>query len=92
VGHLKVRGHLSEAMQIAAICHTEMAEQFVVLWAAVSFTAESVVERSHTEAFWVYVVDKLVTEFQKQQEWRSCLEKSDMRVCDLILGPPSGRV
>jgi hypothetical protein len=44
------------------------------------------------EAFRVDVVDELVTKFQRQQEQCSRLEKSGARVCDLILGPPSGRV
>jgi hypothetical protein len=35
-------------------------------------------------------VDELVTEFRKHEERQSCLEKPGMRVCDLIIGPPSG--
>jgi hypothetical protein len=38
------------------------------------------------------VVDKLAIEFQKQEKWCSRLEKSDARVCDMILGPPFGRI
>jgi hypothetical protein len=36
-------------------------------------------------------VDKLVAEFQKQEERSSRLEWSGARVCDLLLGPPSSR-
>jgi hypothetical protein len=43
-----------------------MAEQFAMLRAAVSSTAESVLEHSPTKAFRVFVVDELATEFQKQ--------------------------
>jgi hypothetical protein len=75
-----VRGHLSEGTQIAAICHSEMAEQLTVLQVAVSFAAESMLGRSPTEAFWVDIADELVTEFQKQEEERSRLHKSGARV------------
>jgi hypothetical protein len=61
-----VRGHLSEGMQIAAIRQTEMDEQFAMLRVAVPSTAESVLGRSPTEAFRVFIVDELVTDFQKQ--------------------------
>jgi predicted naringenin-chalcone synthase len=50
-----------------------------------------VLKRSPTEAFQVDVVDDLLAEFQKEER-RSCLEKSDTRVCDRILGLPFGRV
>jgi hypothetical protein len=57
----------------------------------VSSTVEFVLERSPTEALQVEVVDELVDKFEKQEERRSRLEKTSVRVCDLILGPPSGR-
>jgi hypothetical protein len=91
VGPSKLRGHLSERMCIAAVRHTKMAEQFTMLWAAVSSTVESVLRRLPTGAFWVDVVDELVTEFWKQEERCSHLEKSGVMVCDLILGLPSSQ-
>jgi hypothetical protein len=39
----------------------------------------------------VAVVEQLVTKFWKQEEWRSCLERPSTRVCDLLIGLPSGR-
>jgi hypothetical protein len=57
----------------------------------VSSAVEFVLERSPTEALQVEVVDELVDKFEKQEERRSRLEKTSVRVCDLILGPPSGR-
>jgi hypothetical protein len=41
------------------------------------------------ETFWVEVVDELVAEFRKKEDRWLHLEKPDVRVCDLILGPPS---
>jgi hypothetical protein len=43
------------------------------------------------ETFQVEVVDELVAEFQKEEEWRSRLERPGMRIYDLPIGPPSGR-
>jgi hypothetical protein len=57
----------------------------------VSSAVEFVLEHSPTEALRVEVVDELVDKFEKQEERRSRLEKTSVRVCDLILGPPSGR-
>jgi hypothetical protein len=37
-------------------------------------------------------VGELVIEFRTHEDRRSRLEKSDMRVCDLILGSPFDRV
>jgi hypothetical protein len=66
-----------------------MVEQFAVLRAAMSFTVEWVLGRSSTDAFYIDVVDELVAEFRKQEERCLRLKKSGIRVCDLILGPPS---
>jgi hypothetical protein len=38
----QVKHHLSEGMQLATLCHTEMAEELTVFQAAVSSTVESV--------------------------------------------------
>jgi hypothetical protein len=55
-------------------------------------TTQFILWRSPTEALRVDVVDELVAKFQRQEE--RCLhpEKSNKRVCDLILRPPSGWV
>jgi hypothetical protein len=37
------------------------------------------------------VVDELIVEFRWQEEWQSRLERPSASICDLILGPPSGR-
>jgi hypothetical protein len=63
-----------------------------VLWAVVSSATWSILERSLIEAFRVEVVDELLTEFWEQEVRRLHLKKSGMRVCDLILGPPSSWV
>jgi hypothetical protein len=63
VGPLRVKSHLSEGMQIATICHVEMAEKVAALRAAVSSAAEFMLGRSPTKAFKVEVVDKLAAEF-----------------------------
>jgi hypothetical protein len=47
--------------------------------------------RSPNETFWVEVLGKLVAKFRKQEEWCLCLERPQMRVCDLLLGPPFDR-
>jgi hypothetical protein len=78
-------------MRIAALCHTEMAEELAVLRATASSTAEFTLGRSHNEAFQVEIVDEVVAEFRRQVEWRSCLKMLGVRVCDLILRPPSSR-
>jgi hypothetical protein len=52
----------------------------------VSSAAESVLERSPDETFWVEVVGKLVAEFLRLQEQCSRLERPDMRIYDLLLG------
>jgi hypothetical protein len=79
-------------MWIAVVRHTEMAEELTVHWAAVSSTTQFVLRHSPTEAFWVDVMDELVTEFWKKDERRSHLEKSGARVSDMNLGLPSNRV
>jgi hypothetical protein len=68
VGPMRVRAHPSKGLWIVVNLHTEKAKQFVVLWAAISSVAASVLERSPTEAFRVNVVDELFAEIQKQEE------------------------
>jgi hypothetical protein len=50
-------------MWIVVIRYTKMVEQFAMLQAAVSSATEFVPGCSPTEAFWVDIVDGLVTEF-----------------------------
>jgi hypothetical protein len=45
---------------------------------------------SPNEDFRVEVVDELLIEFQERVEWHLRLETSGMRICDMILRPPSG--
>jgi hypothetical protein len=45
-----------------------------------------------TDAFGMDVVEEMLIEFQEQEERRSRLEKSGVRIRDLILGPSSSRV
>jgi hypothetical protein len=67
-------------MWITALCHSEMAKQLAVHWAAMSSTAEFMLRRLLTEAFQVEVVEEQVAEFQKQEKRCSCLERPGMRV------------
>jgi hypothetical protein len=57
----------------------------------VSSAAQSVLGRSPTEAFQADVVGEMLVEFRKKEEWYLCLENSDWRVCNLILGSPDDR-
>jgi hypothetical protein len=78
-------------MQIAALGHNEMAGELATLLAAVSSAAGFMLGHSTNKIFRVGVVDELIAKFQKQEERRTCLERSSARVYDLFLGPPSGR-
>jgi hypothetical protein len=51
VGPLKLRGHLSNWMRIAAACHTEMVEQLTALQAVMSSAAQSMLGHSPTKPF-----------------------------------------
>jgi hypothetical protein len=53
---------------------------------------DSVLGRSPNDTFHVEVLDELPAEFHKLEERHSWLEWSAVRICDLLLGPPSGRV
>jgi hypothetical protein len=55
----------AEGMQVAALCHTEMARELVVLRAVMSSAVESVLGRSPDETFRVKVVGKLVAELMR---------------------------
>jgi hypothetical protein len=69
-----------------------MAGQFATLQVLVSFTAQSMLGRSPTEAFRLDVLEEMLTEFQEQAEQRHRLKSSGIRICDLILELPSGQV
>jgi hypothetical protein len=68
IGSPRVRNHLLEGMQVASLCHTEMAGELAALQAAVSSDAELVLRRSLDESFRVEVIDKLVAKFQRLEE------------------------
>jgi hypothetical protein len=57
----------------------------------VSFVVESVLGHSPDETFQVEVVGELVTEFYRLEELCSRLERSGVRICDLLLGLPLGQ-
>jgi hypothetical protein len=71
VGPPFVRNHLLEWMQIAALHHNMMAGELAALRTAVYSTVEFTLGRSPNETFWVEVVDELVAEFWKLEEWCS---------------------
>jgi hypothetical protein len=68
-----------------------MAWDLTTLRAVVSFVVESVLGHSPDETFQVEVVGELVTEFYRLEELCSRLERSGVRICDLLLGLPLGQ-
>jgi hypothetical protein len=91
VGPMWVRHHLFEGMLLTALRHTEMAGELASLWAAVSSVVESVLGGSPNDTFHMEVVGELAAEFLKLEERHSWLERSAVRICDLLLGLPPGR-
>jgi hypothetical protein len=73
-----------------ALRHTKMVGELATLFAAVSSAVESVLGRSPSDTFRVGVVAELSAEFHKMEEQRSWLDRPIVRMCDLLLGPPSG--
>jgi hypothetical protein len=65
VGPPMVRGHLSEEMQSAIVCHTDMARILAMLRAVVSSTMQYVLGHLRGEAFRVEVVDEMLPEFEE---------------------------
>jgi hypothetical protein len=55
--------HLSEGMQLAALCHTEIVREHASFWVAVSSTTESVLGHSPSNTAHAAVVGELVVEF-----------------------------
>jgi hypothetical protein len=90
-GPPRVRNHLCEGMQLAALSHTEMARELATLRAVVSSAAESAFGHSPDEVFHMDVVGELAAEFQKMGEQRSRLEQPTVRICNLLLGPSPSR-
>jgi hypothetical protein len=82
---------MSEGMQITALRHVEIAEEHASLRAVVSSAVEFTLGHSPNDAFQLEFVDKLIAEFQKQEERRSRLERPGARVSDLILRSPYGQ-
>jgi hypothetical protein len=66
-----VRNHLLEGMRIATLYHTEMVRELVVLRATVSSAVEFVLRRSPNKTLRVEIVDEMIAEFCRQEEWRS---------------------
>jgi hypothetical protein len=52
---------------------------------------ESVLGGSPNDTFHMEVVGELAAEFLKLEERHSWLERSAVRICDLLLGLPPGR-
>jgi hypothetical protein len=91
IGPPQARHHLSDGKHLAALHHTEMAEELVVPQVVVSSTVELVLGHSPSDNFHVEVVGELAIEFQKMEERRSWLERPATRICDLLHGTPSSR-
>jgi hypothetical protein len=75
-------------MWSAAIHHIEMAGELVALRATVTSATELVLGRPPDETVWVEITDELVAQFQKLEDQYSWLEWPDVRIYDLLLGPP----
>jgi hypothetical protein len=86
-----MRHHLTEAMRLAALRHTEIVGELATHRAAVSTVMESVLGHSPSETFCVEVVSELAIEFQKMEYRCSQLERPVVRIYDLFLGPPPSR-
>jgi hypothetical protein len=79
-------------MRLPTLRHTKMAGELAAFRAVVSSATESVLERSPGDTTCAKVVGELVTDFQKEEVRRSRLEQPTVGICDLLLGPPPGRV
>jgi hypothetical protein len=82
---------MSEEMWIAALYHTEMAQELAALWTTVSSIVEFKLGCSPDETIQVEVVDELVAKFQKPEERCSWLERPGARIYDLLLVPLSNQ-
>jgi hypothetical protein len=83
--------HLSEGMRLAALRHTDMAEELATFLVVVSSTAELVLGRSPNKTAHPKVVSELATKFQNVEGHRSELKWHAARICDLLLGPQPDR-
>jgi hypothetical protein len=68
IGPPRVRHHLSEVMRLAALHHTSMVGELVVLWAVVSTAADSVLGSSPSDTFRFKVVREMAAKFQKMED------------------------
>jgi hypothetical protein len=75
-------------MRATALRHTGVVEEFTMLQATVSTTAELVLGRSLDETSRVEIMNELIAKFQKLEELCSRLEGHGKRICRLLLGPP----
>jgi hypothetical protein len=88
LGPLVVKRPLTARMRATALRHTGVVEEFTMLQAAVSTTAELVLGRSLDETSRVEIMNELTAKFQKLEELCSRLEGHGKRICRLLLGPP----
>jgi hypothetical protein len=78
-------------MWITALYHTEMIEELATLRAVMSSAAELALGCLPNETFRVEVVGELVAKFWRLEDQRSWLERPSVRICDLVVGPPSNQ-
>jgi hypothetical protein len=79
-------------MWLVALHHTEMVGELAALRATEATATESVLGRSPSDTFHIEVVSELSIEFKRMEDQHSWLERPATRICDLLLGPPPGRV
>jgi hypothetical protein len=74
-------------MCLAAARHIEVASQLSALRAAVSFTAQSIIDHLPIDAPQAGVVGEIVARFWEYADWCSHLEAAGFGVCDLVPRP-----
>jgi hypothetical protein len=79
-------------MRFVAAQHTEVATRLSVLWAVVSWAAQSILGLLPIDVSHAGVVGEMVARFWERAEWCSHLETSGSEICDLVLGPADSRV
>jgi hypothetical protein len=78
-------------MWAATLHHAWVVGELTALRAAVSSTAELVLEPSPDETSQVEVMNELTTKFWRLNELCSWLEGPGVRICSLLLGPQSSQ-
>jgi hypothetical protein len=76
-------------MRFAVVHHAEVLRWLSVLWAVVSFAAQSILGQLLVDASQVGVVGEIIARFEQRRDWFSHLETSSSRV---FLGATDGRV